>query len=236
MTRLTFQSTNFLGVWTPDGKRVTFSALRGGPPNIFSTPADGSGSEERLTTSDNPQFPADWSPDGRVLLYTEISATGPDVWMLSLDGDRKPAPFLKTKFAELAPAFSPDGQWVAYQSNEAGRYHVFVQPFPGPGGKWMISTDGGTMPVWRGSEIIYRHGEKTMAVTVSTKPAFSAGKPRLLFETSAVPTGQPVLAYDVSPDGKQFVFVKGMRESGPTRLALVLNWTEELKKKVPGKN
>ena len=98
--------------------------------------------------------------------------------------DRKAQPFLRTPFNEAAPRFSPDGRWLAYISDESGRYEIYVQPYPGPGGKWQISTEGGTEPVWNpnGRELFYRNGDKMMAVDIATQPGFSAGKPRMLFE------------------------------------------------------
>ena len=120
-----------------------------------------------------------------------------DIWVLRL-GDhsrgsgqvRKPQPFLRTPFNEEAPRFSPDGHWLAYISDESGRYEIYVQPYPGPGGKWQISTEGGTEPVWNrnGRELFYRSGDKMMAVDIATQPSFAAGKPRMLFEGPYVPT------------------------------------------------
>src|SRR4029077_15422640 len=102
--------------------------------------------------------PVSWSPDGRFIMYVSSgSATGNDLFVLPLSADRKPVPFLQTKFNEGAGQFSPDGRWVAYQSDESGKYEVYVAPFPGPAGKWQISTAGGTNPRWRrdGTEIFY---------------------------------------------------------------------------------
>ena len=101
-----------------------------------------------MTTSEYLQIPHSWSPDGQLLAFTEINpTTGYDIWVLRM-GDRKAQPFLRTPFNESAPRFSPDGRWLAYVSNESGRYEIYVQPYPGPGGKWQISTEGGTEPVW----------------------------------------------------------------------------------------
>jgi len=151
--------------------------------------------------------------------------------------DRKAQPFLQTPFNESVPRFSPDGRWLAYISNESGRYEVYVQPYPGPGGKWQISTDGGTEPVWNrnGRELFYRSGDKMMAVDIATQPSFVAGKPRMLFQGQYVPTNGTFPFYDVSPDGQRFLMLKPSEQSGaaPTQINVVLNWFEELKQKVP---
>ena len=155
---------------------------------MFWKPADGSGTEERLTTSQYPQVAQSWSPDGKVLAFHEVHpTTGRDIWLLPLEGDRKPRPFLQTSFNERVPMFSPDGRWLAwlaYVSDESGREEVYVQPFPGPGGKWQISTEGGSEPVWarNGRELFYRNGQKMIAVEITARPTFAAARPRLLFE------------------------------------------------------
>ncbi|MDR3722704.1 MAG: protein kinase [Candidatus Acidoferrales bacterium] len=185
LTRLTFEgSTNAYPIWTPDGKRIAFLSNRDGPNNFYWQLADGSGGLERLTTSEYTQAPQSWSPDGQLVAFIEINATtGYDIWVLRI-GDRKAQPFLRTPFNESAPEFSPDGRWLAYVSDESGRFEIYVQPYPGPGGKWQISTDGGTEPVWNrnGRELFYRSGDKMMAAAVATQPSFFAGKPRMLFE------------------------------------------------------
>jgi len=237
-TRWTFQgSLNLMGAWTPDGKRLAFTSDKEGAPNIFWQFGDGSGGLERLTTSEYIQAPNSWSPDGQLLAYIEINpSTGYDIWVLRLS-DRRAQPFLQTQFNEGAPRFSPDGRWLAYVSDESGRYEVYVQPYPGPGGKWQISTDGGTEPVWNrnGRELFYRSGDKMMAVDIATQPSFAAGKPRMLFEGQYVPTPATFPDYDVSPDGQRFLMVKPSEQAGaaPTQINVVLNWFEELKQKVP---
>jgi hypothetical protein len=125
---------------------------------------------------------------------------------------------------------------MAYDSNESGRIEVYVQPYPGPGAKIQISTEGGTEPLWdpTGRELFYRQGKRMMAVEVSTQPNFSAGNPRVLFETSDTQSEGYGMTYDVSPDGQRFLMIQPIEEEAPpTQINVVLNWAEELKRRVP---
>jgi eukaryotic-like serine/threonine-protein kinase len=254
LTRLTFGgNVNNNPSWTPDGKRIAFESNKEGPLNIFWQLADGSGGLERLTTGNYVQVPHSWSPDGQLLAYAEATpTTGYDIWMLQM-GDpsagsgqvpsaasgqvRKAQPFLRTRFDEAVPRFSPDGRWLVYVSNESARSEIYVQPYPGPGGKWQISTEGGREPVWNrnGRELFYRTGDKMMAVEITTQPSFSVGKPRMLFEGRYRPTPATSPNYDVSPDGQRFLMLKPTEsvEAAPTQINVVLNWFEELKRRVP---
>jgi Tol biopolymer transport system component len=237
LTRLTFGgSANIGSAWTRDGKRIAFQSNKEEPQSIFWQLADGSGGLERLTASANNPYPMSWSPDGQLLAFVEVNPnTGWDIWVLQL-GDRKAQPFLRTPFNESVPRFSPDGRWLAYISNESSRYEVYVQPYPGPGGKWQISTEGGTEPAWNpnGRELFYRSGDKMVAVDIATQPSFTAGKPRVLFEGQYLPTPATAPNYDVSPDGQRFLMLKPSEaEQAPTQINVVLNWFEELKRRVP---
>jgi len=247
LTRLTFEgNTNATPAWTPDGKRIAFQSNKEGSAlNLFWLLADGSGGLERLTTSEHLQAPSSWSPDGQLLAFTNFNpTTGWDIWVLRLRDPsagsgqtHKAQPFLRTPFTEGAPRFSLDGRWLAYVSDESGRYEIYVQPYPGPGAKRQISTDGGTEPAWNrnGRELFYRSGSKMMAVDIATQPSFAAGKPRKLFEGPYLPTAATIQNYDVSLDGQRFLMLKPIEaaEAAATQINVVLNWFEELKQKVP---
>jgi eukaryotic-like serine/threonine-protein kinase len=239
LTRLTFEgNTNSNVTWSPDGRRIAFASNQAHPGtlNSFWRASDGSGSTERLTTSDYQHSPNSFSPDGQLLTFTETTPdTGRDIWVLKL-ADRKAQPFLRTPYEETAPKFSPDGRWLAYSSDESGRREIYVQPYPGPGGKWQISTDGGQEPVWNphGGELFFRNGSKIMAVDVDTTSGFSAGKPRMLFEGPYLPTPGSLQFYDVSPDGRRFLMLKPSEQTTSlVQIVVVQNWFEELKQKVP---
>ena len=253
LTQLTSeQGSNRDGVWTADGKRVAYRSNRAGTWNLFWRPSDGSGSEERLTTSDKHHIASSFSPDGQLLAFEEDNpATGEDIWELRLrdlsaSSGQVPSaaslrdsgqagqvhqvqPYLRTPFNEANARFSPDGRWLAYDSDESGGYEVYVQTYPGPGGKWRVSSGGGYDPRWNrnGREMFYQSGDKMMAVDIITSPSFSASAPKMLFE------GQD-LGWDVSPDGQRFLMVKAVeQQQAATQINIVLNWFEELKRRVP---
>ena len=234
LTRLTFQgSTNFNPNWTRDGKRIAFTSIGQG---LRWQAADGSGGSEVL--SELGGAPNSWSPNGQLLAFDDsTSSTGQDIGVLHLV-DYKVEQFLATPFNEGAAQFSPDGRWLVYVSNESGRNEIYAQPYPGPGGKLQISTDGGGEPLWNpnGRELFYRSRDRMMAVDINTQPSFSAGKPKVLFTGQYQPSSSPVpnANYDISHDGQRFLMLKpGGQDQAATQINVVLNWFEELKQKVP---
>ncbi|MCH7826066.1 MAG: protein kinase [Acidobacteria bacterium] len=235
LSRLTFRGDNHAPIWSPDGQKVAYGSERGGPLRLFWVAADGSGEEEELLAGENSLVPNSWSPDGRLLAYTEIHpSTRGDVWVLSLDGDRTTRQFLASEHDEREAAFSPDGSLLAYVSDEAGRYGVYVQPYPGPGRKLQISTGGGSQPVWSrdGKTLYYRSGDRMMAVRVDAETV-SAEPPRELFE-ERLDEGYIYhpRVYDVAIDDSGFIAARAEWDS-ITRVNVILNWFEELKQRVP---
>jgi hypothetical protein len=239
--------------WHPDGERVTFTGVDG---DLYWMRADGSGDAERLTPSDanarsSPrlQVPTSWSPDGRTLVFTQrlgAAASGNhDIWALTL-GDSAPAarPFLVSTSDESSAELSPDGRYLAYVSNQSGQSEVYVQPFPGSGRRELVSTGGGGQPVWarNGRELFYRAGAgsmmRMMVVDVTLGDAFTAGKPRVLWEATGAryPGGTGGRTYDVAPDGQRFLMIQqrdSVSQPPITHVVLVQNWLEDLKRLVP---
>ncbi|MBI3048532.1 MAG: serine/threonine-protein kinase [Acidobacteria bacterium] len=232
-TRFTFDAVDeFSSAWSPDGSRLVFNSRRKASLDLYVKPSSGAGAEEELLADSFDKYPLDWSPDGRFVLYgAVVPSTGNDLWVLPLSGDRKPVPFLPTPFNEVNGQFSPDGRWIAYVSNESGRNEVYVAPFPGPGGKWQISTAGGNWPRWRhdGMEIYYLGlDNRLMAATVNGQgAAFMVGAVRPLFETRA---GAPRLSYDISPDSQRFLVNMLPEAAAPAPITLVVNWPALLRR------
>jgi serine/threonine-protein kinase len=233
LRRVTFEGNGDTPLWTPDGKRVTFAKRGGGRTSLSWKASDGSGAEELLRESEYVEYPLSWSPDGRFLAFhSEQPTTGFDIWILPMEEEREAQPFLQTRFQERHAVFSPDGDWLAYVSDESGQDEVYVQPFPGPGEKWLISNEGGTEPVWSASgELFFRSVNKIMAVEITTQPSFSPGKPTLLFESRFLSPGVSRSDYDVTPDGQRFLMMEN-EETG-SKINIVLTWFQELKEKVP---
>ena len=214
-----------------------FPSDRGGSRQVFWKLADGAGTAEQLTNDELSPSVTSISPDG-TLAFSSLNPTGEnDLGIVELQGERNITVFLKTPFDEGNPAISPDGRWVAHLSLESGRSEIYVRPFPGPGGKWQISTEGGVAPVWarNGRELFYASSPtgQLMAVDITTQPTFQAGTPRVVLEEGfRLVAGAQGANYDVSPDGQRFLMVQG-GEANLTELNVVLNWFEELKQRVP---
>jgi serine/threonine-protein kinase len=253
LTRLTFAGEgNSSPLWTPDGQRITYSSFeKGGGYTLYWRRADGAGDAQRLTESKNPQFAQSWHPNGKVLAFHQLNPdTNWDILTLALEGNEKsgwkpgePKPFVNTPFIETEPAFSPDGRWLAYSSNETGNFEVYVRPFPGPGGKWQVSTGGGRFPVWsrNGKELFYRTADSRIMVAAytDTSDSFQAGKPQLWSPGQFTNLGNN-LNFDLHPDGQRFAVLKAPgSENQPTanKLTFIFNFFDELRRKVPtGKN
>jgi Tol biopolymer transport system component len=155
--------------------------------------------------------------------------------MLSLKEGKKSRPFLRSSFNEANLTFSPDGRWIAYQSNESGNDEVYVQPFPGPGSKVLVSTQGGTEAVWSrdGRELFYRSGNRMMAVATTMQPIFQASRPEVLFERP-YSMASVLRNYDVTSDGRRFLMLKESEQAAAaTRIDVVQSWFDELKRLVP---
>jgi len=232
-TRFTFDPmTENFPVWSPDGSRIVFASNRKGQADIYQKASSGAAVEEILLGSESDDFPGSWSPDARFLAYNRIPVGGKtrrDIWILPLVGDRKPFPFIETDFDEFGAEFSPDGRWLAYNSDESGRQEVYLVPFPGPGGKWQVSTAGGSRPQWRrdARELFYLGpDDKLMAVEIRLLGStVEIGIPKPLLQTTPPPI--PGRHWDATADGRRFLMV-GLVEGGSPPFTLVVNWPAEL--------
>jgi serine/threonine protein kinase len=244
VVRLTNQPQSEWPIWSLDGKRIIFSgSIEHLGLSIRSILANGQGAFEIIAAGAG-AIPGSLSPDGRWLAY--LTAGGNGIWVRPMSGPGAPKLFLESKSYVQDAEFSPDGNWLAYSSSESGTLEVYVQAFPGPGEKHRISTNGGSNPAWApgGRELFYLECRGTgarasmscsmMAVNITSGGAFKAGAPRTLFEAGPSRSG-PMRSYDVYPDGQHFIMAKyeELPDQRVTRLNLVLNWFEELKRRVP---
>jgi Tol biopolymer transport system component len=218
-------------LWSPDGGRIAFEAIEPNSVRLSAKPSTGGDEEEVLLESAQTKIPCDWSRDGRFLIYyAPDPKTGTDLWVLPFDGSGRPFPFLKTETNELWAQFSPDGRWVAYQSNESGRFEIYVRAFRAPGGQTVVSTGGGVYPRWShdGKELYYIAPDaRLMAVSIRAKTTIEAGLPTALFQTRKVGGGLNVInrghQYDVAPDGRFLVDVEA--GATPPPLTLLMHWS-----------
>jgi Tol biopolymer transport system component len=231
-SRFTFEpAADSMPVWSPDGATIAFNSNRSGVYDLYQKSATGVGADQLLLATPQNKAPVDWSPDGRFLMYRSPGlTTGFDLWALPMTGDRKPFVVVQTNFEERDAQFAPDGRWIAYQSNESGRTQVLVQPFPGPGGKLQVSTDGGAQVRWRadGRELFYISLDgRLMAVPIRPavdRHALEAGAPVPLFPTRAggpAPGGNKQ-DYVVSKDGQRFLI--DVPEEVASPIAVIMNW------------
>jgi len=237
-TRLTLdQEANVdAAVWSPDGRWIAYHGLQNGHNNIYRKAAGGFGERELLFEGGSVlNVPSDWSPDGNSLLFSvgDLAGQG-QVWLLPLNGDHKAVPVAQSGSLSQDARFSPDGRWIAYASNESGKFEVYIIPSDRTSGRWQISSGGGLQPVWRrdGKEIFYmalNNALMSVPVTLS-KGTVEVGAARQLFRVpNLVGATGNFNAYDVAPDGQRFI-VLGTPQSTPPTITVVTNWTAELKK------
>ena len=221
-------------IWSPDGSRIVWRSSRKGHYDLYQKVSSGAGSDEILFESEENKTPSSWSADGRFIAYINANIKGNtqnDVWILPTFGDVKPFPFLQTRANEIDAQFSPDGRWIAYVSDESGTNQVYIAPFLTAVGKWQVSRGGGAEPRWRGDgkEIFFLSPDnKLMAVALNAKESnLEVGNAQPLFDVH--PANPPGYHYDVTSNGKGFL-VDTTKEGNSAPLALVVNWTADLKR------
>lgn len=230
-TRFTFEADNLYPIWSPDGARIAYTSTRDGEYDLYWSPADGSGAAERFLTTPHEEYPTSWSTDGRWLFFMETNpGSGRDLWALPLGGDRKPMSIAREPFEERSAVLSPNGRWLAYSTDESGQLEVYVRAFPGPGGRWQVSLDGGAEPLWSpdGRELFYRSGGQIMRAEVDVDPVFAIRGRSLLFDRPFVPNDFHT-NFDIHPDGRRFVMIESAQAA--TEVVVVLNWIEELNRR-----
>ena len=226
LNRLTFTGDNRDPLWSPDRRHIAYTSFRDGHFGIYWSTIDGSSPEQKLTSNQFEPTPTVFTPDGKKLIFTQdVSTTNVNTWEIALTGDATPVP-LNGLGEGGSVDLSPDGKWIAYESAETGQLEVYVQPYPGPGGKWQVSSAGGYRPRWSpdGKEIFYRAGDMMMAATVETHPHFTSGTAHVLFTGHYTHTGR-----DYETDGNRFLMMKSGDQRGQSSLQVVLNWASELK-------
>jgi serine/threonine-protein kinase len=245
--RTTFEGQNAFPIWSPDGSRMAFRSDRTGPLAIYL--AQGTNSREVVQLTQGPlDVPSSWTPDGKELAFTRgFSATGgnTDIYVVSVDSKDAKA-VVATNATESFPEFSTDGRWLAYTSDESGRNTLYVQPYPGPGPRVTIASEGPAVePAWskNSDELFYRSGPRIMSLRYKVSgQEFLPEKPMMLFQTNFVIGGTTVrAAYDVAPDGR-FLLNQAIPDTAneraqrifPSTLRLILNWTDEVQKLLAG--
>jgi Tol biopolymer transport system component len=224
--KVSFDPVSLEPVWSPDSASLVYGSARDGPPSLIQKAVTGAGQDVVLLKSDHGNTPTDWCADGTIVFQAGTANDRSDVLMLPPTGDRRPTAVLHTPSNELNARCSPDGRWLAYSSDESGRDEVYVMSFPKSGGKWPISTGGGTQPLWRrdGTELFYVAPDRTVtAVRINGGSTFEAGTATRLFKLRGS-------SYAPTADGRRFVTDEPIGEAGPRPITVVLNWTAGLKK------
>jgi eukaryotic-like serine/threonine-protein kinase len=228
-SRLTFNPANDENpVWSPNGRELVFSSDRKGEDNLYRQDIGG-GEEKLLFESGESKYPFIWFNDGQSILF--INQNGRSFYQLPLTGDRRPVTLLKSDFDKDEPHISPDGQWVAYNSNESGRWQVYVAAFPTFTERRQVSVSSGCQPRWGkdGKELFYLDLDgKLVVVEVKGGKTFQGGVPQVLFQTPAI-VSPKASEYCATADGKRFIFREPVGES-TMPVTVVLNWTAGLKR------
>jgi Tol biopolymer transport system component len=225
--RLTFgDNSDRSPIWSPDGTRILYGSNRPGGVSLCVRPAGAAGNDSVLFTSPQGWIdPSSWSPTGDFITFRRVmsSRAGFDIWVLPMRGRRIPTPYLQTPADEGRSSISPDGRWLAYESNELGRFEIYVQSFPNSGVKYQVSSKGGRSPSWSrdGRELFYEDSEgNTVSVPVRGEATLQLGPPAA--PSKRAPFGK---ALD-TPSGIRFLGIRQVSSDEVQSLTVVQNWPE----------
>ncbi len=219
------------GVWSPDGRQIAMSAGIDHEVDLFVIGLNPSDRLRRLRKLPGNQWAEHWSRDGQLFLYGQAdSASKESIWALPLDGDRPPFVVVDSPSFNDEAQLSPDGRWLAYTSNDSGRFEVFVQPFTRPGERVQLSTEGGGQPKWRadGRELFFMTHDGTM-MTVAMPEAGEPGTARPLFRSGIKPMAY-LDQYAVTLDGQKFLVITPAVTDRTARMTVISDWPGLLKK------
>jgi serine/threonine-protein kinase len=248
-TRLTFSGRNSMAVWAPDGRRLAFAGNGStGRDGLFVIDADGGG-EHAILPAGESGLSMSWSTTDVLVFLRRMPDGRSAIWTIAAAGSPQPGPartFLESRFSLQFPVISPDGRWMAYASNESGEFEIYVQPYPGPGGKTRVSTAGGREPLWSpdSRELLYRTlsmstGKQSVySAAIGSAPPLRVDVPRLLFDaTESYDLTSPERGWDISSDGRRFLLMRQVpsNDKPVTTMHVVLDWTQQLPRLVPAK-
>ena len=240
LTRVTYGGVSYGPIPSPDGKLLAYQATRDGVAGAMVSQVDGNG-EQRLTSTKRLHVPTSWTADGSAVVITAGAESGYlEVWLIPVTGDHTPQTLVQGPFNAGGARCSPDGHWLAYVADESGRNEIYLRPYPQAGPRIQISAEGGTSPVWsrNGRELFFRNGDQILAVSMTAGAQVVAGKPQVLFsklipEDASGPAYDIIADFDVSADGQHFVMPRYSAEArNPPGSIVILNWREELKRKM----
>jgi hypothetical protein len=230
--------------WTRDGRRIVFTSRRAGYPELFWRPADGTGRDEKLLSRGRNLIDLQatgWAADGKQLLFWETPPSREcPIAQIAIERRSEAKVLIDNGFCSNFAAVSPNGRWIAYESTVSGQFEIYVERYPELGDRHPISTGGGRAPLWSndGGELFFSSldSRRMLAVPVQSGTTLIAGRPQVLFEGAIRPLLQGVHPYDITPDGR-FLIIRSAEAdvdvSEAQNLAVVQNWTEELKRLVP---
>ena len=229
-TRLTFAaSTDMTPVWSPDDSLIAYATRLEGEHDLYVKPSSGAGAEQKIWSHEGVIYASDWSPDGKFIACMTGDSGVDDIWIIPTDPTADPFPFMQTPLGEWGARFSPDGRWIAFSSDESSREEVYVAPFPGPGGKWQISTNEGDRPRWSldGRQLFYLDNEDQICVVDvdGSGQSLSVGKMEVLFPVAAF---RPSNIFELMPDGKRILVNERLTDLDDSMIVVVQNWSREL--------